>query len=432
MAIKQSWKEVWIKGGLVGKGGQGMTYLAKRTSEDQYNYVIKFLKKQDDEERRERMYIEVATLKVLSHPFIPKLVDSNEGAFKDKSEEMYMVTEYIQGITLQEFIEKNGPMDLEHAISFTLLLSNVIQYCHSNGFIHRDIKPDNIMLKDSNINMPFLIDFGLSFNNEVASLIPSTPSWQHIGNRFLSLPELRVVEGNKRDYRSDVTMICGILLYCITGISPTDLIDEKLNKPHRREREKMILNQIPSYKRDRINHFFDKAFNIDINTRWQSIESVIIELKKILNMKNQIESEKSTEQKILDIKTKIEKKIDKHQSQLINEIFNTYKKSINAAAEKVVNKLGREQYSTIQTGYSLDIAKQVFRNQLGIHSIYLSRMLFYPTFSCYINGSEYVLEANENDKRTEFSRLTLNEKIVWQDIEDKIVNYYLDGIRQSL
>jgi serine/threonine-protein kinase len=427
MALVNTWKEQWEKGGRIGKGGQGLTFFVTH-KESGEQFAIKFLKEQGILERRERMYVEVSSLKILNHPNIPKLIDSNESTFKDITHKLYMVSEYIPGITLQDHIDANGIMNLEDAISFTIKLSEIIKYCHSKGFIHRDIKPDNIILKNNEIINPFLIDFGLSFNENISLEKADTPSWQHIGNRFLSLPELRVSEGNKRDFRSDATMICGILFFCLTGIHPTDLVDENMAKPHRREKGRNIIDTLPEYKIASVNNFFDIAFNQAINNRWQTAEIIITTLKEILNMKPADETNKDINQKLEEFKAKLEKRLDFKHLDEIGLVFKNCDDIVNRAAKEVINRLKPVKFGTSQTGYSLNVSKQVYTNQLGLTAPYSNDIIFYPRFSCYSNGSEFIFDAIESGQRTELSRFQLNEDINWEKLFDAVTEYYINGV----
>ncbi len=427
MAVFKTWETKWKKGDRIGKGGQGLTYFASDINTGS-TYAIKFLKEQKVLERRERMFIEVSALKILSHPNIPKLIDSNEDKFKDEDHELFVVSEFIPGPTLEEFISSNGIMSLEQAINFTIKLAEIIEYCHSKGIIHRDIKPDNIILRNGDSLDPFLIDFGLSFNEEISLQKDDTPSWQHIGNRFLSLPELRVSEGNKRDFRSDVTMVCGIFLFCLTGIHPTDLIDEKITKPHRRNKEKSYIDKLTDFKIASINNFFDIAFNQGINDRWQTIKSVIITLSDIQNMKPEPDSEQDITQKLQAFKSKLESRLDYKQLEQIRLVLSKCNSVVKYAAQEVINKLKPTEFGTIQTGYNLDVPKQLYTNQLGIKTPYSDEVTFYPKFSCYSNGSEFVFESVESSKRTELARFQLNEEFDWIALQQKVIEYYVDGI----
>jgi len=230
------WEENWKIIDNIGGGGQGQTYLVepKNNSFPDNQYVLKKLNKQNDDERRSRMRREVVILETLDCPGIPKLIDSNVELFKSDTP-LYMVTEFIPGDTLSDFIETEV-MNIFSAVSLTIKLLDTLEYCHQIGIVHRDIKPDNIIIKNNDISTPVLIDFGIYFNKVDEYAVDLTPTWQRLGNRFFQLPELGEKSSLQRDHRSDITQICGILFFTITGKFPLYLLDyENGNKPHQRK-----------------------------------------------------------------------------------------------------------------------------------------------------------------------------------------------------
>ena len=151
------------------------------------------------------------------------IVYSNAEKHEDLTEKLYYVSKYIEGKTLEEYVEENN-ITLIEALSFFKEFLDVLEYCHTKGILHRDIKPDNILLMEGNLEKFVLIDFGLSFNLEDNEEI--TPTDQQLGNRFLLLPEL--VSGNneqKRSFESDLSQAAAILLYLLTGVIPNALFD---------------------------------------------------------------------------------------------------------------------------------------------------------------------------------------------------------------
>lgn len=416
----------WQRNDMLGKGGQGLTYHCRSIPDDGSYYALKLLKDNKDEERRERMFVEVSALQILNHPNIPAFVDSNASSFKEKNVTLYLVTEYVPGQTLQEFIESKGLLRLDIAVKLTLKLADIVLFCHYKDFCHRDIKPDNIILKNDDPQTPFLIDFGLSFNEEIAK--QDTPSWQHVGNKFLSLPELRVNEGNKRDKRSDVTMLCGILLFCLTGINPTDLLDEKQTKPHRREKAKLLLKDIGKPYLDALNQLFDIGFNVAINDRWPSAESLIKALNDILNMETNTEGENDVQQKLEKYKNRIEQRVDFKQLDDLQSLFTKCDLAIRNANAAVINQLKPTNFSSIHTNHNVDYPKQLFSTMLGVKHPYSENLTFFPQFNCYINGSELVIEGVENMNRQEIIRHPLNEEINWNEVEESLSDYYINGV----
>ena len=235
----KSWEKKWIVLDLPNKGGgQGSIHFVKNRNDncDNNTYVLKILKRQKDQESRGRIFREAAALQTFSHTCIPKYIDSNVDLYKQLEIELYIVMEYIEGKTLQEKIlsgELDEPqcLSLHEAILLTKRLVDTIKYCHEAGYVHRDIKPDNIMIrKDNSVENLVLIDFGQTFNSEDFSI--QTPSNKQIGNRFLTLPEYRIDHSNKRDLRSDLALCIGILFFILTGEYPRLFTDEKEAMTH--------------------------------------------------------------------------------------------------------------------------------------------------------------------------------------------------------
>jgi serine/threonine-protein kinase len=136
------------------------------------------------------MFREVASLQTLDIQGVPKVVESNADRYNDLRQNLYLVLDYIRGATLQERIQ-DGCLLLPDAISLLLKLVDIASYCHDQGVVHRDIKPDNVILKSNDVNNPVLLDFGQSFNHSDAT-DALTVTDQQLGNRFISLPELQL------------------------------------------------------------------------------------------------------------------------------------------------------------------------------------------------------------------------------------------------
>ncbi|NEN91801.1 MAG: serine/threonine protein kinase, partial [Okeania sp. SIO3H1] len=303
------WDENWEKLEDIGSGGQGKTLRVKPKNDSSLSgkYVLKILHKQKDDERRARMHREVTNIGTLENPGIPKLIDSNSKCFKEDIP-LYMVTELIEGSTLEDFVAE-GVMNVFDAVRFTLKLLDIIEYCHQRDIVHRDIKPDNIIIRNNDITTPVLIDFGLSFNKE--DDISLTPTEQDIGNRFLVLPEHKRESGLQRDERSDITQVCGILFFVITGKAPRHLYDEKGNKPHQNQRQEIQQNLsiLPQHILSKINRVFDRAFEYRIDYRWQYIPALRKTLVNIVESENQDPNQ--TEVLLEQIRYKVSSNVEK-------------------------------------------------------------------------------------------------------------------------
>ena len=147
----------------LGHGGFGQTFLAVDTHLPSERYcVIKQLypvvsKPKQYQWIRERFQREAAILESLSrgNSQIPQLY-----AYFAESETFYLVQEYIEGLTLTEKVEKSGVLSEKQVTTIVISLLKVLDYVHSQHIIHRDVKPDNVILRAQD-QQPVLIDFGV-------------------------------------------------------------------------------------------------------------------------------------------------------------------------------------------------------------------------------------------------------------------------------
>ncbi len=141
---------------IVGVGGMAVVYKAYDNIDDRM-VSIKVLKDEflANEEFRRRFKNESKAIAVLSHPNIVKVYDVSLG---DKLQ--YIVMEYVEGITLKEYIEQQGVIPWKEAVHFTTQILRALQHAHDKGIVHRDIKPQNIMLLENGTIK--VTDFGIA------------------------------------------------------------------------------------------------------------------------------------------------------------------------------------------------------------------------------------------------------------------------------
>jgi serine/threonine protein kinase len=267
--VPPPWADRYERVKRLGEGGQGTTLLVRSIATDE-SFALKELheKQQRNPRRRKRMHIEAATLEVLDHPGIPRIVEHNGASFADLDIPLFMVMEYAPGGTLKRRIEKDGPLAIDSAIGVTMRLLETLAYCHAEEVVHRDVKPDNIAFRSTDLADPVLLDFGLTFNWRHVE-VGATHSGEQLGNRFLHLPEL-LAGADRRDPRSDVTQCAGLLLYMLTGIEPVSLLDERGYAPHQRpDQHELLVGLAPPA----VLRFFDQAFQSRLGDRFQTAES---------------------------------------------------------------------------------------------------------------------------------------------------------------
>ncbi len=191
---------------LIGIGGMADVYKAVDIMENRV-VAVKILKPEfsENEEFLKRFRNESKAIAVLSHPNIVKIYDVG---FNDDIQ--FIVMEYIDGITLKEFIEQQGALRWKDALHFITQILRALQHAHDRGIIHRDIKPQNIMLfADGTIKV---MDFGIARFSRVDG---KTMSEKTIGSVHYISPEQ--ASGDYTDERSDIYSV-GVMLYeMLTG-----------------------------------------------------------------------------------------------------------------------------------------------------------------------------------------------------------------------
>jgi len=196
---------------LIGVGGMAMVYKAHDNLDDK-TVAIKILKDEflGNEEFIRRFKNESKAIAVLSHPNIVKVYDVS---FGDRIQ--YIVMEYIDGITLKEYIGQQNAIPWKEAVHFTVQILQALQHAHEKGIVHRDVKPQNIMLlQDGTIKVT---DFGIArINNGETRTITN----KAIGSVHYIAPEQ--AKGGVTDGKADIYSV-GVMLYeMLTGKLPFD------------------------------------------------------------------------------------------------------------------------------------------------------------------------------------------------------------------
>jgi len=377
MSDHKNYKISWTKIKTMDGGGQGYLFLV--VNEKKQIAVVKKLKQQNDMERRSRMRREVVNLETLEHKGLPKVIESNTAKFRDPDYELYIVLEYIEGATLQALDLSNT--SFEAKIDFMLALNDIVNHSHSRGVIHRDIKPDNIIVRNNDISMPVLIDFGLSFNSDEQDDDFKTPDGQHLGNRFLILPEQKVGESGKRDERSDVVCLAGIFYYLLTDHPPVNLSDEHNHKPHQRSVAKEIINALPKHQKTLVNDLFDTAFNQIISNRFQSVTALSNQLELIKNAS--LEKELSIEEMIAKIKNQSNNPNYQHEKTMVILLD-----KVKSAASKSLQELCVELGEDFIFDYSM-VAYAPWGGTFILKNEY-SKLTLSVNFNTFVTGSEVV------------------------------------------
>lgn len=194
---------------IIGVGGMAVVYKAYDNIDDRI-VAIKILKEEflANEEFRRRFKNESKAIAVLSHPNIVKVYDVSLG---DKLQ--YIVMEYVEGITLKEYIEQQKALNWKEAVHFTIQVLRALQHAHDKGIIHRDVKPQNIMLLQNGTIK--VTDFGIArfSRGETRTMTESA-----IGSVHYISPEQ--ARGENTDEKADIYSVGVVLYEMITGVLP--------------------------------------------------------------------------------------------------------------------------------------------------------------------------------------------------------------------
>jgi len=190
----------------IGTGGMAVVYKARCHRLNRL-VAVKILRPElaQDTEFRRRFHEESQAVAMLSHPNIMAVYDVSHAEDLD-----YIVMELLDGITLKQYMQKKGlPLNWREALHFITQIMKALSHAHSRGIIHRDIKPQNIMvLRDGSVKVA---DFGIA---RVTSAARSTLTQEALGSVHYISPEQ--ARGSRIDSRADIYS-AGVVLYEMTA-----------------------------------------------------------------------------------------------------------------------------------------------------------------------------------------------------------------------
>ncbi|MCI0387911.1 MAG: protein kinase [Acidobacteria bacterium] len=266
---------------LLGKGGMGEVYLAEDTRLHR-KVALKLLASQftNDADRVRRFEREARAVSALNHPSIVTIFDIGQAGGL-----WFMATEFIEGRTLRQVLAEGGPLQLPEVFRIVGQIADALQAAHDVRIIHRDIKPDNVMLRrDGYVKV---LDFGLAKVSEMhsesepsgASLSSLTEAGTVMGTVSYMSPEQ--ARGLEVDERTDIFSLGVVIYEMITGRRPfegataSDVIASILRS------EPPPLTQYTPEAPDELEQIVAKVLAKKQEERYQSVKDLTLDLKSL-------------------------------------------------------------------------------------------------------------------------------------------------------
>ena len=245
---------------VIGEGGMAVVYKAFCHRLNRF-VAIKVLRDEfaEHEEFRRRFLAESHAIAMLSHPNIVAVYDvsSCDGV-------EYIVMELIDGITLRQYLKKRGAISWKEAVHFAKQIAKALSHAHQRGIVHRDIKPQNIMLlRDGTIKVA---DFGIAALEDERQ-----DSNEAIGSIHYIAPEQ--ARGNDPDARSDIYSLGVVMYEMLAGVKP--FTGDSINEIAAKHLEPPV--PISEYTPDvpeELERIVEKAMDPDIEERYQSADKL--------------------------------------------------------------------------------------------------------------------------------------------------------------
>ncbi|MDZ7961620.1 MAG: serine/threonine-protein kinase [Aulosira sp. DedQUE10] len=257
---------------LLGEGGFSRTYLANDLFQSGVQYAVKHFTFSNTNQSevvtaKELFQREVTILKKLNgHPQIPKFFE-----YLEENQEFYLIQQYIQGNTLSKEIKSRKNLEEPEVIKILDKLLNILVFVHKNNIIHRDIKPDNIILSEH--DSLFLIDFGA-----VKEIIANNTRLQKPGTQIYTqgYSPVEQMRGYPQ-FNSDIYALGMTAIEALTGLEPQALTLDTLGELVWRDKAEVS---------DWLASILSKMVRYEFSLRYESVEEVLKDLNTTASAPN--------------------------------------------------------------------------------------------------------------------------------------------------
>lgn len=199
----------------LGRGGMGLVFKAEQKRIKRFVAIKILPPARMDEVSIKRLEREATAMGNMKHPHIATLFDF--GMSEEK--QPYLVMELIEGRSLKQVLkDSGGKLEADRVVAILIQIADAMEYAHVNGVIHRDLKPDNVMLTDDlHADYVKVLDFGIAKSLDAS--VSLTKTGQMVGSPVYMSPE-QCTGKSVPDHRSDIYSLGALLYECLTGVIP--------------------------------------------------------------------------------------------------------------------------------------------------------------------------------------------------------------------
>jgi serine/threonine-protein kinase len=254
---------------LTGSGGMSRVYRA-RDNQLGRRVAVKILNERlaDEPEYVERFRREALAVARLNHPNIVTVIDRGEA-----DGVQYIVFEHVDGEDLKQLIRRVGPLPVRRALDLAVQIGRALSFAHAHGVVHRDVKPQNVLLRDGNAKVT---DFGIARADDLALEESQTETGTVLGTGDYISPEQ--ARGERATEQSDVYSLGAVIYELLTGHVPFPAESAVVAAMrHATDPVPDVLEGRPDAP-PRLAHAVERALAKDAGERWESMDSFVDEL----------------------------------------------------------------------------------------------------------------------------------------------------------
>lgn len=244
----------------IGRGGAARVFQA-RTRPEERKVALKVLRPELLASLTAKRFLrEIEVLRQLDHPLIARLLDFGEAEWL-----VYYVMEFAEGPTLREWLDKHGPAPLDNTLKRSSQVLEAVEHAHGRGIIHRDVKPENIVLATGGA---MLLDFGIARAVAVSEEQRVTRSGFTVGTSAYMSPEQAL--GLDVDHRADLYSLGCVLFESLAGRPPYQHpLESQVLVQHQRAPVPDLRAFRPDAPKGLVK-FVEKALAKEPRERWQT------------------------------------------------------------------------------------------------------------------------------------------------------------------